>query len=109
MKNIRLLPLWVLAIAVVPLVLFWILAGSIFTRSNISTIVNDPQAGLAQSFGSLTGAYDVFLNQNLLSALRFSEKENLKKSLLLTNTASEVSALRSFCPFILWHEQPSWR
>lgn len=81
MKNFRLLPFFVLVIAVIPLGLFLILFSTILKKSIKSTVVNDPQAALAQSLNGLNGSYNQAVNQAFLAALRFSMRDSLQKSL----------------------------
>ncbi len=57
-------------------------------------MVNDPQSGLAQSLNGLNGYYEKASNQILLNALRFSEKENLKKAL---SAPVSLAALKTLC------------
>lgn len=84
MKNFRLLPFFVLVIAVIPLGLFLILFSTILKKSIKSTVVNDPQAALAQSLNGLNGSYNQAVNQAFLAALRFSMRDSLQKSLTLS-------------------------
>ncbi|HJT23882.1 MAG TPA: hypothetical protein VJ873_04860, partial [bacterium] len=81
MKNFRFLPVWVLAITLVPLALFLALSLSILKKSIKSTVVNDPQAALTESLNGLNSSYAQAANQVLVAALHFSITDSLQKAL----------------------------
>ncbi len=75
------MPAFLLVLAILPLGLFIWMASSTLKKSVKSTVVNDPQASLSQSFNGLSEIYDKEFNRNLLNALHFAAKESLKKAL----------------------------
>jgi class 3 adenylate cyclase len=81
LKNFRLVPVVIFALAILPLDLFIWISSSIVKKSIKSTVVNDPQAALTQSLNGLAGNYDRESNRNLLNALHFASKDSLKKAL----------------------------
>jgi class 3 adenylate cyclase len=81
MKNFRLLPVVLVAVAVLPLGLFLWVSASLLKKSLKSTVVNDPQAGLSQSISGFGGAYNSYADRLLMAAVRFSEKDSLRKEL----------------------------
>lgn len=88
MKNFRFLSLWVLVITLVPLVSFLVFSLSIQKKSLKNTVVNDPQAALAQALSGLNGSYSQTANQALLAALHLSIMDSFQKAYLAPPGAS---------------------
>ena len=93
MKNLRLLPFLVLAATAVPLGFFLLLSNSILKKSFKNSVVNEPQAALAQSLDGLNASYHQALSQTLLAALHFSMKDSLQKA--LTAPVTETPSVRT--------------
>jgi hypothetical protein len=92
-KNFRLVPAAIFALAILPLVLLTWISSSILKKSIKSTVVNDPQAALTQSLNGLAGNVDKELNDNLLNALHFASKDSLKKA--LTGPVTSVTPFKN--------------
>ena len=95
LRNIPLLPLWLTALAVLPLALFLWLTSGLLNRQIHSDIVNDPQTALSQSLGALTGAHHRWLNGWMLNASRFAAKDLLKRT--MANPVSMEQNLKPIC------------
>lgn len=82
MKNFRFLPIWVLVITLIPLAVFLFLSLSILKKSIKTTVINDPQAALAQGLNGLNGSYGQASNQATMAALHLSAKDSFQKAYL---------------------------
>lgn len=81
MKNFRLLPLLLIATALLPTALFLWTASSILKKKIHSAVSNDPQVSLAQGLSGLRGAYNQWTNKIYQDAFHFSQVDDLKKLL----------------------------
>jgi len=93
-RNLRLLPLSLFALALLPTSLFLWGASSTLKKHIQPAVVNDPQAGLSQSLKVIKGAVEQWGDKIRSNALRFSENENLKK--YLSSPIPSLGAFRVF-------------
>ncbi len=83
MKTLPAIPLTLLALAVIPLSLFLWTSSNTLQKQIHSTVVNDPQTGLAQSLNVIQVAVNQWGDNINGSAVHFSENENFKKFIAL--------------------------
>ena len=95
MKNIRLLPVLMIALAILPLSLFLTISLATLKSHIKPTVVNDPEKSLAQSVAGFGGAYNSWSDHFLMSAVRLGQMETLKKG--LAAPVSQAAPLKAFC------------
>lgn len=97
MKKIPTVPVVLLALSLLPLLLFLSITSRTLNKSFQSKVVNDPQTSLAQALSGMASEYDRSSKQLMLDALRLADKDALKKALTFAYPISMATALKPVC------------